>query len=71
MDFRNIKESVNSKKDLYINNRRIEIIDCFELFDLCNIRYEDTNEEEMVDKMEIFDSEKNNKFIAINLFNKG
>lgn len=71
MDFRNIKESIKSKKDLYINNRKVKIIDCFELFDLCNICYEDTNEQEMVDKMEIFDSKKDNEFIAINLFNRG
>lgn len=71
MDFRNIKESVNTKKDLYINNRKIKIVEYFELFDLCSILYEDTNEQEMVDKMEILDVKKDNKFIAIDLFHGG
>ncbi len=71
MDFRNIKESVNTKKELYINNRKIKIVEYFELFDLCSILYEDTNEQEMVDKMEILDVKKDNKFIAIDLFHGG
>ncbi len=71
MDFRNIKESANTKKELYINNRKIKIVEYFELFDLCGILYEDTNEQEMVDKMEILDVKKDNKFIAIDLFNRG
>lgn len=70
MDFRNIKENINTKKELYINDRRIRIVEYFELFDLCSIIYEDTKEQEMVDKMEIVDVKKNNKFIAVNLLNK-
>lgn len=70
MDFRNIKENINKKKELYINDRRIRIVEYFELFDLCSIIYEDTKEQEMVDKMEIVDVKKNNKFIAVNLLNK-
>lgn len=70
MDFRNIKKNINTKKELYINDRRIRIVEYFELFDLCSIIYEDTKEQEMVDKMEIVDLKKNNKFIAVNLLNK-
>lgn len=70
MDFRNIKESVNIKKELYINSRKIKIVEYFELFDLCSILYEDTNEQEVVDKMEILDVKKDNKFIAIDLFHR-
>ncbi len=70
MDFCNIKENINAKKELYINDRKIKIVEYFELFDLCSIIYEDTKEQKMVDKMEIANVKKNNKFIAVNLLNK-
>lgn len=66
MDFHIIREKVNKGSNLYINNRKIKIIEIFELFDLCRIIYEDTNEQNMVDKIEISDKKINNQFITIN-----
>ena len=66
MDFHIIKEKINAGNNLYINNRKIRIIEIFELFDLCRIIYEDTKEQDMVDKIEISDKKINNQFITIN-----
>ena len=66
MDFHIIKEKINAGNNLYINNRKIRIIEIFELFDLCRIIYEDTKVQDMVDKIEISDKKINNQFITIN-----
>lgn len=64
MDFHNIKNV--SKRNLYINKRKIKVIETFELFDLCKVIYEDTQEEAVIDKLGISDEKINSEFIAIN-----
>lgn len=54
-----------NKSDLYINNRKIKVIEISDLFDICKILYLDSAEKEIVDIMGITNKKQNNKFISL------
>jgi hypothetical protein len=71
MNLNMLRKYMNEKITLYINNREIKILEIFDLFQVCEIIYIDTNEKTIVDILGITRKKIYNNYISLHRFRKG
>ncbi|MFG6318580.1 MAG: hypothetical protein K1W33_01765 [Clostridia bacterium] len=71
MDLNILKEYMNEKIKLYINDREIQILEIFDLFHICEIIYIDTDEKTVVDILGITRKKVYNNYISLHRFKGG
>lgn len=68
MNLRELNNCIKNKVNLYINDRKIQIIEMFDIFNICEIMYLDSKEKEIVDFMSITRKQQYNVFISLHRF---
>ena len=68
MNLKNLNNCMKNKINLYINDKRIQILETFDMFDICEVVYLDNKEKEIVDIMGITEKQQHNKFISLSRF---
>ncbi len=68
MKMSSLKKCIENGEYLYINEKKIKILEIYEIFNLCEIIYLDDYEIEIIDVMAISNEKKYNKFISLHRF---
>lgn len=65
MNLELLNECIKKQIDLYINDEKIKILEIYDMFDICEIKYLSNEKTTIVDILGITKYKQNNKFISL------